>query len=411
MPRALVALLLPSGEEGRPPGAGVVGGALVRRQAHDRRAPARSLLFDPRSSAGGRRRLALEARARGDAGGGAGGPSSADGANVAIIGHHKNVTLCSASTSAPPVRRQRRDERVHCVALDHDGGRLLLGTFQQPTVRGKAELYHQGAGTSFYHFQGADTVRCVCYHPQLHLLAIAGDAVGKGTVYVYEVKSSSPLNRQPLVAAARRRPHGRCARATATGSPSAATTRVAIATCSASSRTRGRSAGRRSRPAPRPSASGSLPSVKHRRRRRPAAGRRRRRGRPSADALQPVKSIKYGGFIWSTQFSGDGNAFAVGSWDKHAYLYDVRGGEFRERFKLKRDDRVYAVDVSKSAALVGGRPRLVRGDVCDRRADVPPAPRAADAAVDGGRRRLHLHRGALRVSLRLRRHVARRAQG
>ena len=58
-----------------------------------------------------------------------------------------------------------------------DGGRLLLGTFQQPTVRGKAELYHQGAGTSFYHFQGADTVRCVCYHPQLSLLAIAGDAL------------------------------------------------------------------------------------------------------------------------------------------------------------------------------------------------------------------------------------------
>ena len=27
----------------------------------------------------------------------------------------------------------------------------------------------------------------------------AGDAVGKGTVYVYEVKSSSPLNRPPLV--------------------------------------------------------------------------------------------------------------------------------------------------------------------------------------------------------------------
>ena len=81
-------------------------------------APARSLLFDL-SIVGGRPKAsrALELEGTPEAGQVA---FSADGANVAIIGHHKNVTLCSASTGAT-LRRQRRDERVHCVALDHDG--------------------------------------------------------------------------------------------------------------------------------------------------------------------------------------------------------------------------------------------------------------------------------------------------
>ena len=51
-----------------------------------------------------------------------------------------------------------------------------------------------------------DTVRCVFMHPARSLLAIAGDAHGNGTVYVYHVKAAKQRGNSPVFRLPRRKP-------------------------------------------------------------------------------------------------------------------------------------------------------------------------------------------------------------
>lgn len=190
---------------------------------------------------------------------------SEDGSNLAIageIGQDRVVSIISTSTGAT-MRQARFDERVRCCALDADGGRLLIGTFgrtagkssprfpsassscgipatsRRPTqgaparhrpghhapfarlhrspailspepltapLASAAELYYGGSGATMRHFGSSnDTVRCIFMHPTRSLLAVAGDAHGNGTVYLYNVKAAKQRGNVPLFRLPRRK--------------------------------------------------------------------------------------------------------------------------------------------------------------------------------------------------------------
>jgi len=245
---------------------------------------------------------------------------SEDGSNLAIageIGQERVVSIVSTSTGAT-MRQARFDERVRCCALDTNGGRLLIGTFART-----AELYYGGSGATMRHFGAAnDTIRCVFMLPSRSLLAVAGDAHGNGTVYVYHVKAAKQRGNAPLFRLPRRKPAW-----SVNISPDGLwltvggyDARVAVYSL-------------RSLLSRAVQYGGDVSEV------------------PPVQELSFTQEKGGPGFVWSSAFSADGSTFVVGSWSGAAYVYDVSPeATAAERALAEEDAAVVSERTASSAA-------------------------------------------------------------